>query len=286
MAKIKSEVEQVIEIQRLERAVAHLYVLGTTPLMMNRMAKKVKEELLLPARKLNRAALEQRQKHDPPAEFRDAIYRCRDDNAPTLVHIPDNAFKKAMAHAALDIPGATKAQIGRLVNVVDPTTHIYGRPFLSMMPVRLQGRNKAPDIRTRAIFPRWATMVTVRYVRSIIREQDVVNLMDAAGLIVGVGDGRAEKGTFNFGSWELVQKDNPHWKEIVNTGGRKVQVEAMANPVAVDEDSEELLKWYYAEIIRRERDRGMTPAKQPSPEAIAAKKGDGNGRRRRPHANN
>jgi AT hook motif len=49
-----------------------------------------------------------------------------------------------------------------------------------------------------------------------------------------------------------------------------VQEAAMASPEAVDEDTEELLAWYYAEIIRRER----------NDEPVAATTGDGGKRPR------
>ena len=218
---------QIAAIQRLERATVQICVLGTSPLVMNRMPAKAKQQLLLPRRTLNKAAREQVLKHDPVAEYRDSIYRCREERAPTLIHIPNGAFKKAMAQAAIDTPGATKAETGRLVKVLDETVFLYGKPFLYMDVVRMAGFSKAPDIRTRAMFPKWACRLTVQYIRTRIREQDIANLMGNAGDITGIGDGRTEKGTFDYGSWELVDADDKQWLEIVKTQGRKVQLAAM-----------------------------------------------------------
>src|SRR5262245_2020536 len=101
MARKATEKQEFIaEIKRLERATVEVYVLGQE-LCCNRMPKKAKETLLLPARMTNRRAREAVLKHNPPEEFRDSIYCCRDDKAPTFLHIPDNAFKKAMAQAAI-----------------------------------------------------------------------------------------------------------------------------------------------------------------------------------------
>jgi hypothetical protein len=280
MAKTKEKTESMVEIQRLVLGTATFFLLGTSPLMMNRLAKKAKEELLLPGRRKNKAALEATMKHDPPAEYRDSIYRCREQGAPTLVHMPAGAFKKAMSQAAIDIPGASKAQIGRLVKIMTPTVHVFGKPFLSMLPVRLQGIRKTPDIRTRAIFPKWCCKIEVRYVRSIIREVDVTNLIDAAGIIVGVGDGRTEKGTFDLGSWEIVQHDDPRWHEIVKSGGRKIQEAAMADPEADDADSEEMLSWYLSEIVRRERDRPMASIAAVTAAQATGKRNGGKARRK------
>jgi hypothetical protein len=255
MAKSKTkEIERTeVGIAKLQRGTTTVFVLGASPLVMNRMAKKAKEELLLPRRSLNKAARAMTQKHNPPEEFRDSVYRCRDGSAPTFIHIPTNAIKKAMAQAALDMEGATKAEVGRLIKITDLTVHLYGKPFLYMDVVRLAGFTKVPDIRTRAKFPEWACKITIQFIRTKIREQDVGNLMDAAGDIVGIGDGRTEKGTFNNGSWRVVDHDDKDWHRIVKTQGRKVQEAAMANPEAIDEDTEELLSWYHAEIVRREQ---------------------------------
>jgi hypothetical protein len=278
MAKTKEVVDYTIE--RLERGEVTLYLLGTSELIMNRLAKKAREELLLPRRSLNKAARASTLKHVPVEEFRDSIYRCRDPQAPTLLHMPNGSVKKAMSSAALDMEGATKAEIGRLVKVVDETVHIFGIPYLYMAPVRQGGFKRTPDMRTRALLKEWAFSVTVRYVRNKIREQDIVNLMDAAGDIIGIGDGRTEKGTFNFGSWKIVEKGDKQWNEIVRAGGRRAQEAAMAKPEASDIDSEELWSWYEAEIIRRERDRPMRGGKAPSGAVVADKASRANGKPR------
>lgn len=267
MAKRKETVQH--GIQELQLGETTLFVLGTSKLVMNRMAKKATEELLLPKRTMNKAARQQTLKHNPPEEFRDSIYRCRDHDAPTLIHMPTNAFKKAMAQAALDMEGATKAEVGRLIKIVDETVHVYGKPFLFMTPVRLAGFVKSPDIRTRAALVQWACKLTVQFVRSKIREQDIANLMSAAGHIVGIGDGRTEKGTYNWGSWKIVESNDPEWQRVAKQA-RKVQEAAMAHPEAVDEDTEELLAYFHAEIIRREQDE-RTP-KAAVPVARRAKK--------------
>lgn len=263
MAKAKKTTtneEAYVAIKRLERRQTSFYLIGTSPLVMNRMPKKAKEELLMPRRSMNKAARASTLKHNPPDEFRDSIYRCRDKNAPTLVHVPSNAIKKAMAQAAIDMEGATKAEVGRLIKITDETVHLYGKPMLYMDVVRMAGFAKTPDVRTRAKFKEWCCKITVQMISSKIREQDVMNLLDAAGDIVGIGDGRTEKGTFNNGSWKLCPQDDKEWHAIARTQGRKCQEAAMAKPEAYDADSEELLSWFYTEIVRREHDRERQPS--------------------------
>ena len=273
----KEQKTEAVRVERLERAEATLYLLGSDPLIMNRMAAKAKQQLLLPPRAKNRAEREMVLKHEPDLEYRDSVYRCRDSGAPTYVHFPSGSFKKAMANAAVDTPGATKAQSGRLIKVIDETVYIWGKPFLYMAVVRQAGFRAAPDIRTRAIFPKWATKITVQYVRNLIREQDIVNLLDGAGMIIGIGDGRTEKGTFNYGGWQIVAKDDKRWHDIVRTGGRVVQEAAMRNPECFDEDTEELYSWYHAEVIRREKNMLFTGATATPKKKSARAQGDGTG---------
>lgn len=253
MAKAtKATGDDIVVIKPLERGTVTIFIIGSSPLMMNRMAKKATEELLMPRRSMNKAARAQNLKHNPPEEFRDSVYRCRDGAAPTFIHIPSTAIKKAAAQAALDMEGATKAEIGRLIQIVDPTVHVYGKPFLHMGVVRMAGFAKTPDIRTRAIFPEWCCKFTVQYIKNRIRQQDIANLLDAAGDIVGIGDGRTEKGTFNYGSWRVVTHQDADWNRIARTQGRKVQEAAMDKPEAYDADTEELLAWFHSELVRRE----------------------------------
>jgi hypothetical protein len=271
---------QTFAILRLTAATVKLYLLGTSALVMNRMPAKAKQQLLAPGRSLNKAARESQLKHNPPAEYRDSVYRCRDDGAPTLVHMPKGAFKKAIAQAAIDTPGATKAEIGRLVKIIDPTVHIFGTPYLYMDVVRQAGIAKTPDIRTRAMFPEWAASIEVQFIKDKIREIDIVNLVSNSGTICGIGDGRTEKGTYDFGSYELVSPNDSRWLTIAKQG-RKVQLAALQNPEPIDEDTSELFGWFEQEMVRRERERESKP-KKPSHEAIAhasEKKANGRGRR-------
>ena len=269
--------ERTISIQLLEQETVEINFISKSWLFMNRLPKKAMEQLLLPPLTQNRASRQSVLKHDPVAEFRDSIYRCRDDKAPTLVHIPNNAFKKAMAQAALDTPGATKAEIGRHVQVIDDTVHIYGTPYLDMRIVRMAGINKTPDVRTRAVFKEWGGKITVQYTRGTVKETHIVNLMANAGNITGIGDGRIEKGTFAFGAWEVVAEDDPRLLNLIKNHGRKVQIAAMDHPIAVNEDTEELLAWFETELVRRETDRKPSKAKAalPAPEAIEAKSKNG-----------
>lgn len=251
MAIKKSADSGEIQIIEINTGTITVAVVGTTPLILNRMAEKAKHELLLPKGKKTAAEKASSLKHDPLAEFRASPVRLRDDNASTLLALPSTAFKGAMRTAALDLPGAKKSQIGRLTYIPGEFVGIYGVPEVFSTIVRSADMNRTPDVRTRCIVPKWAAVLSITFVRPIMREQAIANLLAAAGITVGVGDFRPEKGAGNYGQFEVVGADDPRLLEIMAAGGRAAQLEAMDNPEAYDEDTEELLSWFDVEVRRR-----------------------------------
>lgn len=239
---------QIIEINTGTITVA---VVGTTPLILNRLAEKAKHELLLPKGRKTTAEKAASLKHDPIAEFRASPVRLRDNDAKTLLALPSTAFKGAMRTAALDLPGAKKSQIGRLTYIPGEFVGVYGVPEVFSTIVRSADMNRTPDVRTRCIVPKWAAVLSITFVRPIMREQAIANLLAAAGITVGVGDFRPEKGAGNYGQFEVVGADDPRLLEIMANGGRAAQQAAMEEPEAYDEDTEELLSWFDVEVRRR-----------------------------------
>jgi hypothetical protein len=251
MAAPKREESGEIVIQTVDKGVMNFCILGTSPLIMNRMSQKVWFELLAPKGKKNATEKASSLKHDPIKEFRDSPYRMSDPKASTLLAILPTAFKRAMGTAALDTPGAKKAQIGRLVYVVGEQLPVYGTPRVFMSITRSADMNRTPDVRTRAILPEWACRLSILFTKPILREQSITNLLAAAGFQAGVGDWRQEKGSGSYGSFELVAADHPDFKRIVATQGRKAQQDALENPVAYNDETSEMLAWFDVEIKRR-----------------------------------
>lgn len=240
-----------VQIVRISQASVSIAIVGESPLILNKLSEKVKHELLLPSQRKNAAAKASTLKHNPLAEFQASAHRLPDDSAPTLLAVPATAIKGAMRTAALDLPGASKAQIGRLVYLPDEYVPIYGIPFLKCDVVRSADMNKTPDVRTRAIVPKWVAIVTVQYTSPILREPSIINLIAAAGVTAGIGDWRVEKGSGSFGRFSLRGPDDLELKHILATGGRQAQIEAMAAAEPYDEETRELLSWFEVEAGRR-----------------------------------
>jgi hypothetical protein len=256
-AKPKDDQPRTIDILPITQGLTTFCLLGTTPMFFNRMSEKAKRDILLGSRRKSKAEQAENLKHDPIREYRDSVYKHFGDRFPTRLKFPSEGFKKCVAAAALDIPGAYKTEVGRLTSFPpeQPNVSIYGIPKLSMDVVRSADIKHTPDIRTRAVIERWCCKVTLSFVQPKLNERTVGYLMSAAGILIGIGDWRQEKGSSNKGSFEVVLPDDAAFKAIVAEGGRKAQDAALLNPVCLNEETQELLDWYHEEVLRRGRDK-------------------------------
>ena len=151
-----------IQIIEIDTSTVRMAVVGRTPLILNRMWNKTgPQELLLPKGKKTAAEKASTLKHKPWDEFRNSAEKFEDEASPTLLAIQSTAFKKAMATAALDLPGTKKTQIGRLTWISGELVGIYGEPRIYSAITRNSDINRTPDVRTRCIIPKWAAIVEV-----------------------------------------------------------------------------------------------------------------------------
>ena len=243
--------EQIVDLVKVEKGTMDVYIKGESPLIFNSMAGKAMRDLIFPQGRKTTAEKASSLKHYPEAEFRWSADTLGSDSEPTYICLRANTFKASIAGAAVDIPGSTKAQVGRLVWVVGDNINVYGIPKLFMSVVRNSDANKTPDVRTRAILPEWCCKLTIEYTVPLIRSQDVANLLVAGGQIRGVGDYRPEKGKGSYGRYVPCAANDSDWLRIMKHGGRKAQMGAMANPECYDSQSRELLDFWHEEVKRR-----------------------------------
>ncbi len=246
-----SDPQQITDILDVSKGVFDCCIVGTSPLILNRMSEKAKHELLMPKGRKNAIEKATTLKHVPLDEYRASAYLLKDQTQPAFLALLSTAFKGALRSAALDMPGAKKAQIGRLTYIEGEFVGIFGVPKLFMSIVRSADMNKTPDVRTRAIVPEWACSLRVTYVQPLIRAQAVANLLAAAGITIGVGDWRPEKGSGSYGQFRIADKADPEYVRILKTSGRKAQVAALADPVCYDDETTELLSWFEGERAQR-----------------------------------
>lgn len=238
-----------IDVPELERERIEFTLVGETPLILESMSVKAKQELLMPTGRKTAAMKRTSLKHDPVQEFQDSVYRMED--GPTAIGFPAPAFKAAMVDAAKEIPGVTGEAIKRLVRVSGYRIPVYGVPQIFTTVVRMADIKKTPDVRTRAILAEWACVLAVEFVRPNLTHTAIANIVSGAGQIIGVGGFRQGKGAGDFGLWVPSDRNDARFKAIVKAGGRKAQESALADPEAFDPETAELLGWYDDELTRR-----------------------------------
>jgi hypothetical protein len=251
VAKQSKKTAAAIDILVVSHERYTFHLLGTSPFVCNAMSAKTRQGLLLPAKKKNKHEKETTLKHEPLEEYRRSAYRAREADAPTRIVFPSAGFKRSMATAALEMPGTNRSQIGRLVWAEGDYVSLFGIPQLWMTTVRSADMNRTPDVRTRAIIPNWTAEVTLAFVTPQLNGQAVTNLLASAGVFIGVGDGRPEKGALSFGRFEIVKPTDPRYVAIVKAGGLKAQDKAFAKPTYYDVETEELMEWWQTEVRRR-----------------------------------
>jgi hypothetical protein len=254
-----------IDVVEVKRGTATFRILGATPLIMEAYTAKAKRQLLLPSGRMNPTEKATNLKHNPLEEYRESAVTT--PHGPTLLAMPATAFKDAIRTAALDLAGVSKAEIGRLTYVEaddDNMVPIWGIPALYMTTVRSSDIGRTPDIRTRPVIRHWATILTVHYVMPKMTEQAIARLIVAAGITAGVGGWRPEKGSGNFGTFDLVADSNnnaPAWELLAENTTRADQEDALRNPSYYDRGSQELMEWYDEEIERRRRTGSLIPTR-------------------------
>ena len=249
-----------IDIDPVQRTEIRIFVLGLEPLIFNAVSQKAQRELLYPTGRKNAAARASSLKHVPIEEYRASVYRFKHDRAPTRLCLPATCFKKALRQAALRVPGVAKTEISQLIwtrgdgDLSADWIPVYGVPQLLMSVVRNSDQNHTPDIRTRAILPRWCCSFRLIYVSPLLTGRTVVNLTNTSGLICGVGDFRQEKGAGSYGQFEIVDPDNAEFAEIARATMLADQDAALEKPEFYDFDSESNFTWFEAERRRRGRE--------------------------------
>lgn len=250
---VKKAEAGTLHIDALKQGRVTFRIIGTTPFYFNAMSAKAKRTLLIGGSK--KTAAEKRElKHDPEAEYQDSVYRLA--SGPTLLGFPAPGIKGAMATAALETPGVTKSSVQRLIFLPEQKIKMWGKPYLKMDVVRSADMAKTPDIRTRAFLPRWCAEVDIAFVQPTLSAHSIASLLMNAGVVVGIGDFRQEKGRGSYGTFAVAGAgDNlGDWAEIwaeITQEARDVQQHALDNPECADDETAELMALLTEERQRR-----------------------------------
>jgi hypothetical protein len=249
-----AKTESAVEIQEIVMKEVTVNIIGTSPLILHRFSDKARRELLLGGRKKNVAELQTTLKHDPLAEYRECLYRNRKRDGLTLFHVPKGMVSRTLADVAVDIPGATKAAMDRLTSISTPTLFLFGVPKLFTTMARNSDMAKTPDVRTRPILEHWAVpSITIKYVSGMLTDRKVINLLSAAGSLVGIGDWRPQRKGGEYGAFRVCGDNDPALRKIIAEGGFDAQQAAYNSPEYYDDETEELITWFNEQIAEREQ---------------------------------
>jgi hypothetical protein len=207
-------------------------------------------------------------------EFRDSMYYSYLGAGPTHLAAPTTMIKAAMMSAAVRMPNVTKTEIAQLVWVVGAQMPVWGVPRLKMDMVRSADMNRTPDIRTRAFVPEWAAQLTIQFLQPNLSQTAVINLLAAAGLLCGIGDFRQEKGKGSFGQFRVADPGDEDFLRLKAEAGKDIQIEAIANPVCDDMETEKLLLWYEDQVGRL-GEKGVPSGDAALPKITRAKRANG-----------
>jgi hypothetical protein len=171
-------------------------------------------------------------------------------------------FHKAAIEAAAATPGATKTELAWLINVSDQEfVPLWGIPRVSFKIVRQSGIGRAPDTRFRGLCPQWATVLSLNYLSSRIDQVNVINLIAGAGMLMGVGDFRAQK-TGPWGKFKLVSRDDPEFLAITKSQGLAAQDRAIELAQPYDGEAAEILGYYDSQVQKRDAEAKPLSAKE------------------------
>lgn len=192
--------QAVAELQRIKVEQAQVKIKGLSPLIMHRWSEKARKEML--DKQMKKTV--KKEAKNPEEQYEASLYRMDDGS----IGFPADAFKKAMIRGA--------KQLGMVMTDARTSFFVHGtyctRDDRELVPitgevqpredmVRIAGGTS--DIRFRGQIMSWEATLSISYNSSVTSFDHIVNMLQAAGYGVGVGEWRPEKDGI-FGRFEVV----------------------------------------------------------------------------------
>lgn len=192
---------EVIEISKIDAETIRVPIRGTSPLIVHRFSEKAKRQMLDGMQgKANVKTI-----RDPEADYKASLYLTKSGQT----GFPAIAFKAATVGGARFYAKIAMTELrqylffrGEYGTDGQALVVIEGEHRMREDVVRLKGTTA--DLRYRAEFPEWSTVIELSFVTSSISRASVLSLIDAGGMGVGVGEWRPEK-KGEFGTYQIDQ---------------------------------------------------------------------------------
>lgn len=185
-------------------------LIGTAPLLVHNWSAKAKEQMLAKQTKTGRAG---REAKDPVADYEESRYK----SSLGWDGVPCGGLRAAIIDSArfLDDLTMRSLQGAIFVETEDPMANlvrIYGygdAPAMDERPVRIgSGMSTTTDLRYRARYDRWALLVRIHFMRTMVSISQLASLIATAGISSGLCEWRpsspksktGQLGTFRIGN--------------------------------------------------------------------------------------
>lgn len=198
-------INTVIQIKEPNIQTAEINIVGISPLVQNKFSAKAKRKMM---DTMAAGTTARGKKVRDARDYEDDFLQAQHLSEEGWHGLPAPAFRSAMISACRLVGfQMTKAKLSVFVkhdgiDAEDGTPLvrlIAGKPERHEALVRMNGTST--DIRIRPMWREWGAAVRVQWDADQFTLTDVVNLMDRAGLQVGIGEGRPDSKTSTGMGW-------------------------------------------------------------------------------------
>lgn len=187
-----------VKIPQLKIARMVVTIRGLSPYLAHGWSEKARRMM---ADKQQGAAANKKAPRVPAEECEAA--KIRDENG--VESVPALHIKCAMASASTFVDGMSRKEIlGAIFVEGQYLPLVYARCVQREDVTRVgSGMNKTATLAYRPEYHDWSVQVPIRFLENIVSASEVVNLLNLAGMCIGLGDWRIEKKGVH-GAFEVV----------------------------------------------------------------------------------
>lgn len=185
-------------------------IVGISPLIVLPWSEKATRQMEDAQSKKAKAPKEPR---DPQAEFD----QCRYVSDEGWDGVPATAFKSAIVGASRAVDGLPMTIARRMVYVLpdgfggdQPLVRLRGKLHRELNKAHVRNANGGADIRYRSMYREWSVLLRVEFNAQILNLQQIMHLIDNAGLWEGICEWRPsckENNSGQFGRFRVERKE-------------------------------------------------------------------------------
>lgn len=175
-----TEHKKEIKIDPIKIGEMKVEIIGTSPLLMEKMSDEVAQGL---TDIMEGKGRDKKKIRDFGNEVESKIHRTSDGK----VGFPTSGFKKALVESAPYMDGMNKKLANSIIIVGFITPISFKEQVVNKVIGRDSGRNRSPRPIWRPEFRDWSCELKVRYNSALITPEQIIGLFKLAGFHIGVG---------------------------------------------------------------------------------------------------